>query len=280
MTGLNETSRTWKFTEYDMERRNHYERLDCNVIVFGEELTQKGIPHLQGHITFKRTYRKKALIKLFPGTHWEVAKCEDFNYEMKGEKVFIKDNRKKKGERTDLNVIHEMIKDGATLEEIAEAQPSNYIRYHKGIEKLQQLIQKEHESAEYTLSECCEHLRVDPLEPEYGTCVLQGAPGCGKTQFALAHFKQPLLVTHIDTLLTYNPKYHDGIIFDDMDFKHWHRTHQIHITDWDNTRQIHCRYRVAIIPKHTQKIFVCNEYPFIWDDAINRRVTVTEVSER
>lgn len=130
---MNLVSKTWKFTDYDMGKRSFYENCDCNVIAFSEELCPStGRPHIQGHITFKRAYRLKALKKL-SDAHWEIALCSDFNYEIKGENLFIKDNRKKKGARTDLESIAEMVDKGASLREVALAYPGQFIRYGRGI---------------------------------------------------------------------------------------------------------------------------------------------------
>lgn len=272
-------SKTWKFTEFDISTRSFYENLDANVIVFGEEICPStGKRHYQGHVVFKRAYRLSALKKL-SNAHWEPAKCDDFNYELKGENVFIRDNRKKKGERSDLISIADKAKSGATIKEIAEEFPSQFIRYHKGIERLHEILNNTHEKADYSLNSCCEHIGLEPLKFDK-TQVIVGEAGCGKTQYALAHFEKPCFISHIDGLKKFDPKHHDGIVFDDMDFKHYHRTHQIHLTDWNNTRDIHCRFINATIPKHTKKVFLCNEYCFTRDPAIDRRVTVTEVTER
>jgi len=105
--------------------------------------------------------------------------------------------------------------------------------------------------------------------------VLIGPSNIGKTQFAKAHFKNPLFVSHMDRLRDYEPGVHDGIIFDDMDFKHLPRTAQIHITDWDEERDIHARYGCAKIPANTQKIFTCNNMCVDdSDEAIRRRINI------
>lgn len=133
---MSKPSKTWKFTDFDMSKRAFFENLDANVVVFGEESCPKtGKPHLQGHVSFKRCYRISSLKKLNEKCHWEVAKCEDFNYELKGDNVFIKDNRKKKGQRTDLEEIATMVENGATIREIAKEYPSQYIRYGQGIHR-------------------------------------------------------------------------------------------------------------------------------------------------
>lgn len=280
---MDKPHKSWTFTvnNYTQHDEDLFEHIECNYISWGKEVGENGTPHLQGYIIFKNAHRLKALKKVNPRAHWAVAIAEEAaaNYCMK-ENVNVRDNRKKKGTRTDLEDIYGMLADNASITEIAHAHPGSFIRYHKGIERLQQLIQHDHESSEYTLEECCKYTGLNPLEFDSTCHVVQGSPDCGKTEYALAHFKRPLLVSHIDTLLKYDKSYHDGIVFDDMDFKHWHRTHQIHLTDWKNTREIHCRYSTARIPKHTMKIFTCNEYPFSDDEAVRKRVTVTEVTER
>lgn len=104
--------------------------------------------------------------------------------------------------------------------------------------------------------------------------VIHGPPGCGKTNWAKIHSKKPaLFVTHLDRLKDFDPLFHKSLIFDDLDFKHLPRTSQIHLVDRENPRDIHIRYRVCHLPAGIQKIFTCNENPFIRDAAIQRRVT-------
>jgi len=105
-----------------------------------------------------------------------------------------------------------------------------------------------------------------------------GPSGCGKTSWAKRVVPKPaLFVTHMDDLRAFRAGYHKGIIFDDMSFKHMPRETQIYITDWNDTRSIYCRYGNATIPAQTVKIFTANDYPFIDDPAINRRVSRLDV---
>ena len=106
---------------------------------------------------------------------------------------------------------------------------------------------------------------------------IHGATGTGKTQWALHQFKNPLLVSHLDTLRKITTE-HDGIVFDDMSFAHMPRESVIHLLDWDEKREIHCRYSCAIIPAHTRKIFTSNKefaevFPYDESGAIRRRIT-------
>lgn len=116
-----------------------------------------------------------------------------------------------------------------------------------------------------------------------GKCiVLWGGTGLGKTQWAMAHFKNPLVISHIDGLKKFDE--HDGIIFDDMNFGHWPREAIIHLTDWDVPREINCRYSPATIPQHTKKIFTTNIHggaifgDYMGDEAIARRYELIEIT--
>lgn len=112
------------------------------------------------------------------------------------------------------------------------------------------------------------------LLPEEGikSIVVVGKSGSGKTSWAKWVSPKPaLFVTHIDDLRKLRPE-HKSIIFDDMDFRHTPRTAQIHLVDRTDTRSIHIRYGTATVPAGIIKIFTCNEYPFIEDEAIQRRV--------
>lgn len=92
--------------------------------------------------------------------------------------------------------------------------------------------------------------------------VLTGISGAGKTAWAVAHFKQPYLVSHIDQLKDFNPLTHDGIVFDDMSFNHWPVTSCIHIVDMEYDRFINCRHVMGFIPKGTRRIFTSNSCMF------------------
>lgn len=110
--------------------------------------------------------------------------------------------------------------------------------------------------------------------------VLIGPTGCGKTSWAIKNAPKPtILVSHIDRLKEYDPDKHKSIIFDDMVFKHVPVQAQIHLVDYHCPRDIHCRYRTAVIPAQTAKIFTCNERPFEDHPAINRRIRVFLIND-
>lgn len=118
--------------------------------------------------------------------------------------------------------------------------------------------------------------------------LIWGKAGSGKTQWALSHFKNPLMVSHIEDLQDFDIDEHDGIVFDDMSFRHLPGQAIIHLLDSDFERSIHCRFRNAAIPAGTKKIFCHNDGNIfepekdISEDqraGIARRYTATYVAE-
>lgn len=284
---MTRVSKTWMYTlnnwtDTELEQLRNLKNVNKHVC--GSEVgCVTETPHLQGRVTFNKEWTFNMWKKFNPRLSVRSAKYVECDYERKEGNVVIDiDNRKKKGSRTDLDEIYERLDEGATITEVAREYPSQFIRYHKGIEKLSELIQDDIEVGDYDLQDCCDYIHLPPCDFDKScTHMIVGPPNCGKTQYALAHFNKPLFVTHIDDLKNFHYKVHDGIVFDDMDFKHLHRGAQIHLVDQDQSRSIHIRYGTARIPKRTKKIFTCNYECFkMSDEAISRRVTVTEVCER
>lgn len=114
--------------------------------------------------------------------------------------------------------------------------------------------------------------------------ILWGPTNTGKTSLAKALLPRALFVTHKDMLKSYDEHEHEGIIFDDMSFKHWPREAQIHIVDFDNDRQIDVKHGMAIIPAGTPRIFTTNLMPAEMllsnDGAIARRIQEEFIEKR
>lgn len=87
--------------------------------------------------------------------------------------------------------------------------------------------------------------------------VITGDSGLGKTQYALSHFENPLIVRHIDALKRLRNS-NDGIVFDDMNFNHWAPTSCIHLVDMELPSEINVKHSTAIIPAKTPRIFTTN----------------------
>lgn len=113
-----------------------------------------------------------------------------------------------------------------------------------------------------------------------------GATGTGKTRWALSQFVSPLLVSHMSDLKQYSPNQHDGIVFDDMEFRKMSAAEAIHILDWEMPRTLNVKHGSVTIPANTRKIFTsnqafaevmpeCPEQTFL---ALLRRVTIMPVT--
>lgn len=102
---------------------------------------------------------------------------------------------------------------------------------------------------------------IDPSILKRKSIVLTGKAGTGKTQFALSHFKRPKLIRQMDDIHTFNPREHDGIVFDDMSFSHCPAQSNIVMLDMDEQATIYARYRNGHLPPEFPRFFTCNK-PF------------------
>lgn len=112
--------------------------------------------------------------------------------------------------------------------------------------------------------------------------VVVGRPGCGKTTWAKQFCPKPCLwIRHLDCLQHLRPE-HQGIIFDDLDFRHLPPQTQKFLVDSTDPSDVHIRYRTALIPSGMTKIFTANEFPFTTDPvhgpAIRRRINLIEIN--
>lgn len=104
------------------------EQLECTRMVVSKEICPTtGTPHLQFHVTFRRSYSRAALKKLHNGVHWEFQDCpQDFNYARKrdSEVIIDRDERKRKGQRTDIAEIKEVVKETHSMQAVVEVATS------------------------------------------------------------------------------------------------------------------------------------------------------------
>lgn len=107
------------------------------------EVGAEGTTHIQGRVTFKRTYRLKALKKLHGRAHWEQTKCkQDQMYVLKEDSdIIVHKPPKGKGFRSDLEEIMKMVKDGAKEVEIANFAPDTWARNYRAIERYRMLVE-------------------------------------------------------------------------------------------------------------------------------------------
>lgn len=260
----------------------------CDYLIEGHEIGADGTPHIQGYCMLRTPLRLTQLKLQLPRAHLEPAKGTpwvNFLYCSKGEQSHdewteykeegpnfgvgasfqefgvrpkrpINAHKKKPKSLTYAKAIAaETTKEGMQIVQ-AEA-PRDFCLHGKAIrDNLDSIKQKGFEH-KYHPSDFAE-----PLKSLDKAILFCGPSNTGKTQFALAHFKHPLLVRHIDQLKTLRPD-HDGIVFDDMSFGQWPPESVIHLLDIECESPIHARFKNATIPAGTRRIFTHNtQNPF------------------
>ena len=110
--------KSWFYTlnNYTPEDEERLQSISCLYHVYGREIAPTtGTRHLQGCITFENTYRYPKAIKLLQAQNVDRVKFIDHarNYCMKDGDLFILDNRKPQGHRSDINDVCEHCSGGA-----------------------------------------------------------------------------------------------------------------------------------------------------------------------
>lgn len=268
----------WCFTlnNYTEDDLKLWERIFEDVrhgLVTKEIAPTTGTPHLQGRVVFKRGYRFSQLQKQGWADDWGKTKCQqDSLYMIKKDSVIFLDKKPNQGKRSDLEKCVERAAAGATQRDLYQEFPGTMVRYAKGIMEAKKALMEPVNPGSYGLKD---FPNWEAFEDWSKTYVLCGPPNTGKTEFALAHFKNPLPVSELDQLLDFDPDVHDGIVFDDMSIPKDKNTRnmQISLTDITMPRGVNCRYRTVTIPPGTKKIFTCNSWCLDVDDgAIKRRI--------
>lgn len=147
-----------------------YDKECMKYLVIGKEVCPStGKEHLQGYCEFAKPTDFSVVKKLLgENTHLEprvstAARASDYckkdnNFEEYG-------TIGKQGKRTDLDPVVEDICDGLSIKEVAQNNPTQYIKFHKGIEKLRALYAPTRNWVTEVI-------------------VLYGLTGCGKSRLA------------------------------------------------------------------------------------------------
>ena len=172
---------------------------------------------------------------------------------------------------------------------LSETRPD--ILYDKGERILKR--KREEDAAQVTVGEgyAREDFRNDApdLPFEEKAVVLFGPSGTGKTSYAVALLKDPLVCSTLDDLKRFRPGVHGGIVFDDMDFSGMTPEAAIHLLDMVFDRTIRLRYTNAQIPRGTPRVFTTNKQPrYVFPRPINagqeaallRRYTAVHVEQQ
>jgi len=179
------TSRNYCFTSFafDEVRLEFVESIvkfmeDIKFIIWQLEAAKStGRKHIQGYVEFGKPMRWKAAKEIFKDelVHLEcrrgtresaISYCEKAETKIKG--PFEYGNRGiTQGHRSDFDEIRDKLKCGLELKDIAEKHPGDYLRYHRGIEKMKSLLD--------------ENLNWRKVE----TFIYWGETGTGKTRKAV-----------------------------------------------------------------------------------------------
>ena len=114
------------------------------LVVIGKEIAPgTGTPHLQGYVQFTERKRFEQVKKLLPtGSHIEPAKGnpkQNLDYCTKSGD-FVKHGSFPTGKHTSLHLVCEKLKSGVALATIATDDSETYVRHHRGLEKLAQIL--------------------------------------------------------------------------------------------------------------------------------------------
>jgi len=266
---LHESSRAWCFTIYDQPGAREAVKTPpdfVRYVVFQPEICPTtGRNHLQGYCELYAPQRRARMLKWLPKckidprrksrdaardycmkqatrepgtTPTEIGEWEDGG----------------QGARSDIYAVKEKLDAGVPMYQIADEHHALFLQYGNRWNAYLEL-KAPIDTPQYSLDQ----FNRPPLDFS-GSCktyFLHGPSRIGKTAFALAHFKAPLMVSQMDDLKKFNGRY-DGIVFDDMSFLHLAGDHIIHLLDTEYRRSIHCRYGNATIPPNTKKIFTHN----------------------
>ena len=270
--------KTWMFTDHDVENVSLYERwaADCTRIMVTLEIgTKTEKEHLQGRVTFRVPKRYKALCKLCPKVHWEMAKVDCFIYEQKaGSIVKVSVDRRKQGKRSDISMALESIQKGAGRKRMWQDHGSFMVRHGKCYNDAVKNLAGHKTVGETPYKEVrFERPDLETLK-KTKVIVLYGKAGMGKTVAVKQWLRgeQYLRVTDIDDLKLFDAEEHKAIVFDDFAPVNMSREQKLTLFEQEDARTVRCRYENAEIPPHTLKIFCLNK---IWwdeeDGAFQRR---------
>lgn len=264
----NRTSRCWTITLWKEHLDEDWlDRLKtCDKITYfiagSEVCPQSKKEHWQGYVQFNVPERRSCLQKLFGKKHYFVrsraSDLDNYNYATKegGEQIELGERKKNSGKRSDLEEAILAIKERRITSErkLYDEYPALAARYRNGFSGALSAYSARSYPPNYDIST----FEWEPITDWSKSHILWGPPGIGKSEFALAHFKNALVVNTVEKLKSFDSTMHDAIIFDDMKFLHLPRESQIHLLDQTFDRDIHCRFSNATIPAHTKKIFTTN----------------------
>lgn len=136
---------TWNNPDYDQEQPNVWPCV--KYAIWQHEVGENGTPHFQGYVVFDKLMSLKQLKEINDQIHWEPrrgshaeakAYCSKEDTRTDGPFEYGEEPLKQ-GQRTDLEDVAEYTKDH-TMAEVAEAFPSQFVRYERGLAAYKNII--------------------------------------------------------------------------------------------------------------------------------------------
>lgn len=154
MPATEKMTKRWCFTVNNPGEWKPEYKDGMDFLIWQYEIGENGTEHIQGYVRFANRKRMStAKRELTDRAHMEPAKgteadnkayCTKAETRKAGteptEKGTFKGEEGKQGKRTDLEEIAQEIKSGAAMTTIAEKYPADFIRYHQGLQALQETI--------------------------------------------------------------------------------------------------------------------------------------------
>lgn len=137
-------AKSFKITDFNVsdQRVQMYRDLVCNELAIGYGTcpsTER--KHLQVYVTFKKTQRLATLARKLSAT-CQIARRQDWNYEIMETDGYEIIHRGEQGKRTDIeDAIVTLREEG--LKAVQKQYPAVYIKFHSGIEKLSMTYEKQ-----------------------------------------------------------------------------------------------------------------------------------------
>lgn len=115
--------RSWCITwnNYDLDSINALKDLKSEYLIIGDEVGALGTPHLQAYVRLTNGVSFKAISKKLKGSHIELAMGTDIHnkdYCSKQTVLWESGTPSEQGKRTDIQRVHDLVKDGATMRDI------------------------------------------------------------------------------------------------------------------------------------------------------------------
>lgn len=240
--------------------------VDCKYMIYGKEVGESGTPHLQGFVTFVKNKTLTSLKKLHATAHWERANGtsqQASDYCKKEGDYIERGELSVQGKRTDLERVTEMVKEGASIQKIAEECPTTYVKFGRGIRDLKLVLEKPYNH--------------DETRGEW----YWGPPGTGKSRKARDENPDAYLKAQNKWFDGYNGE--DVIILDDLDIAQLGH----HLKIWTDRYACTGETKGGTIHLRHKKFIVTSNYSIeqLWPDdqpmqeAIKRRFKVTHFND-